>query len=336
MNADVSWASAVASDESAGCRSTRRWSRKGEGRSPQHHYSCLSFEQLAAIPVASVAATDCFLLLWIPLRSVFLVEPLMRAWGFAFSGAGFTWVKQNRSGVGWFMGGGYGTRHNVEICWLGRRGMPRRKSAGVRELIIAPVREHSRKPDEIYARIEAHGKDLIRVVARQQWPGWTCVGDEVGNFSGRRHDLRLSAHQRCLPARSTVRAAPSVLACAALRQAVEPVKRTEQVTRRRDGDESAARSRKLSFNDIATVIERATVQRRGYAATPLNKGEFERGQSRNCRAENQAARSSSTATAVRAGTTIAVFCQRQCRAAAQPDWERGIHRNDIAGKVLGR
>ena len=37
-----------------------------------------------------VAAPDCFLLLWIPLRSVFLVEPLMRAWGFAFSGAGFT------------------------------------------------------------------------------------------------------------------------------------------------------------------------------------------------------------------------------------------------------
>jgi hypothetical protein len=26
------------------------WSRKGEGRSPQHHYTCLSFEQLAAIP----------------------------------------------------------------------------------------------------------------------------------------------------------------------------------------------------------------------------------------------------------------------------------------------
>lgn len=56
------------------------WSRKGEGRSPQHHYSCLSFEQLAAIPVASVAAPDCSLFLWIPLRSVFLVEPIMRAW----------------------------------------------------------------------------------------------------------------------------------------------------------------------------------------------------------------------------------------------------------------
>jgi N6-adenosine-specific RNA methylase IME4 len=157
------------------------WSRKGEGRSPQHHYGCLSFEQLAAIPVAR--APDCFLLLWIPLRSVFLVEPLMGDWRFAFSGVGFSWVKQNRSGVGWFMGGGYGTRHNAEICRLGRRGSPQRKSAGVRELIIAPVREHSRKPDEVYSRVEAlsHGP-YVELFARQQWPGWTCVGDEIGKF----------------------------------------------------------------------------------------------------------------------------------------------------------
>ena len=107
----------------------------------------------------------------------------MQAWGFAFSGAAFAWVKQNRSSPGWFMGGGYGTRHNVEICWLGRRGSPRRKSAGVRELIIAPVREHSRKPDEIYRRVEALSDGpFLEIFARQQWPGWTCVGDELGNF----------------------------------------------------------------------------------------------------------------------------------------------------------
>jgi N6-adenosine-specific RNA methylase IME4 len=53
------------------------------------------------------AAKNCFLFLWVPLRSVFLVEPLMRAWGFRFSGAAFAWVKQNPSGVGWFMGCGH-------------------------------------------------------------------------------------------------------------------------------------------------------------------------------------------------------------------------------------
>ncbi|MGE5219285.1 MAG: MT-A70 family methyltransferase [Chloroflexota bacterium] len=159
------------------------WSRKGEGRSPQHHYACLSFEQLTVISMIDITAPHCFLFLWVPLRSVFLVEPLMRAWGFTFSGAGFVWAKQNRSGVGWFMGGGYGTRHNVEVCWLGRRGSPRRKSAGVRELIVAPRREHSRKPDEVYRRIESFCEGpYVELFARQQWPGWTCVGDELSKF----------------------------------------------------------------------------------------------------------------------------------------------------------
>jgi N6-adenosine-specific RNA methylase IME4 len=159
------------------------WSRKGEGRTPQHHYKCEAFDKLAAIPVASVAARDCFLFLWVPLRSVFLDEPLMRAWGFVFSGSAFTWAKQNRSGAGWFMGGGYGTRKNAEVCWLGRRGKPQRKSAGVRELIVAPRREHSRKPDEVYSRIEAFcDGPYLELYARQRWPGWVCVGDEVGKF----------------------------------------------------------------------------------------------------------------------------------------------------------
>jgi N6-adenosine-specific RNA methylase IME4 len=162
----------------------RTWSHKGEGRSPQHHYACQAFEQLAAMPINNSAAQHCFLFLWVPLRSVFLVEPLMQAWGFTFSGAAFAWVKQNRRGVGWFMGGGYGTRHNIEVCWLGRRGSPQRKSKAVRELIIAPVRQHSRKPDEVYSRIETFcAGPYAELFARQQWPGRTCIGDEFEKFS---------------------------------------------------------------------------------------------------------------------------------------------------------
>ena len=158
-------------------------SPKGEGRSPQHHYACLSFDELATLPVAGVAAADCFLFLWIPLRSVFLVKPLMRAWGFAFSGSAFVWAKQNKRKPGWFMGGGYGTRHNAEVCWLGRRGSPKRLSNGVRELIVAPRREHSRKPDEVYACVEALcAGPYAEIFARQRWPNWVSVGDEVDRF----------------------------------------------------------------------------------------------------------------------------------------------------------
>ena len=87
------------------------------------------------------------------------------------------------------MGNGYGTRHNAEICWLGRRGKPQRKSKGVRELIVAPIREHSRKPDEVYQRIETLcAGPYVELFARQQWPGWICVGDQVEKFSARHHE----------------------------------------------------------------------------------------------------------------------------------------------------
>jgi N6-adenosine-specific RNA methylase IME4 len=82
------------------------------------------------------------------------------------------------------MGTGFSTRHNTEICWLGRRGQPKRKSAGVRELVVSPVRGHSRKPDEVYKRIEALcDGPYVELFARQRWPGWVSWGDQVDMFS---------------------------------------------------------------------------------------------------------------------------------------------------------
>jgi N6-adenosine-specific RNA methylase IME4 len=162
----------------------KAYSAKGEGpRAPQSHYRCDPFEELCALPIADFGTKDCFLFLWVPLRSVYLVEPLMTAWGFEFSGSAFVWAKLNKSGAGWFMGNGYGTRHNAEICWLGRRGQPKRRSMSVRELIVAPRREHSRKPDEIYQRIEVlSAGPYLELFARQRWLGWTSCGDEAGRF----------------------------------------------------------------------------------------------------------------------------------------------------------
>jgi N6-adenosine-specific RNA methylase IME4 len=119
------------------------------------------------------------------LTSVYLVKPVMEAWGFKFSGSAFAWAKLNKKSPSWFMGNGYGTRHNIEICWLGRRGQPKRLSKGVRELIVAPIREHSRKPDEQYERIaQMCGGPRVELFARQRWPGWCSWGDQVDQFGG--------------------------------------------------------------------------------------------------------------------------------------------------------
>jgi len=57
-------------------------------------------------------------------------------------------------------------------------------NADVRQAIIAPKREHSRKPDDIHDRIERLvGGPYLELFARQSRPGWDCWGNEVDKFA---------------------------------------------------------------------------------------------------------------------------------------------------------
>jgi N6-adenosine-specific RNA methylase IME4 len=78
------------------------------------------------------------------------------------------------------MGQGYWTRANPEDCWLATRGHPKRLHADVRQFITAPVAEHSRKPDEIYERIERLvDGPYLELYARRDRPGWMTWGNEL-------------------------------------------------------------------------------------------------------------------------------------------------------------
>jgi N6-adenosine-specific RNA methylase IME4 len=78
------------------------------------------------------------------------------------------------------MGMGYWTRANTEPCLLATRGKPKRLDAGVRQGIIAPRQEHSRKPDEIHDRIERLvAGPYLELFARRPRAGWTVWGNEV-------------------------------------------------------------------------------------------------------------------------------------------------------------
>ena len=85
----------------------------------------------------------------------------------------------------WHMGMGYSSRANTEDCWLGTTGNPKRLDAGVRELIIAPRREHSRKPDEFFPRAERlFAGPRIELFSREPRPGWDTWGNEARKFEG--------------------------------------------------------------------------------------------------------------------------------------------------------
>ena len=51
----------------------------------------------------------------------------------------------------------------------------------VSQIIIAPREAHSRKPVEVYERIEAMYPDLTKaeLFARQVRPGWQAIGNEI-------------------------------------------------------------------------------------------------------------------------------------------------------------
>ena len=137
------------------------YSRKGKGRSAEAYYDCMSLDAIKALPVAEWAANDCVLLLWTTDPLLPTAFDVIRAWGFTYKTVGFYWAKLNKSAdptiysdSSFFGGLGFWTRANPEICLLATRGHPRRRRADVRKLIVSPRREHSRKPDEIYDRIE--------------------------------------------------------------------------------------------------------------------------------------------------------------------------------------
>jgi len=83
------------------------------------------------------------------------------------------------------MGLGNWTRANAEICLLGFKGKMNRKSNKVRQVILSPLREHSRKPDEIRERIVELLGDMPRIelFARQTVKGWDCWGNETKKFN---------------------------------------------------------------------------------------------------------------------------------------------------------
>jgi N6-adenosine-specific RNA methylase IME4 len=167
------------------------WSHKGQGRSGEAHYSTMDHEDLENMSVASLAATDCVLFMWIVQTQIPQAIRLIETWGFTFKSVAFAWIKG--SGLPMFpddvvnqMGMGKWTRAEFEQCILSTRGHPKRLNADVRQVIVERRREHSRKPDGIHERIERLvAGPYLELFARQSRPGWTTWGNERTKFDSK-------------------------------------------------------------------------------------------------------------------------------------------------------
>ena len=150
----------------------------GGSRSPS--YPLMPMDQLTALPVSDLAADNSCCFMWVIMPRITDGIVVLEAWGFRYVTVAFTWVKTNLKADSYFVGLGQWTRSNAEICLLGVRGHPQRKRRDVRQLIVAHRREHSRKPDEQYDRIEALvDGPYLELFARHTHHGWDAWGNEV-------------------------------------------------------------------------------------------------------------------------------------------------------------
>ena len=159
-----------------------QYSDKGCNGNAAGHYPTMPFSEMCRLPVSSIAAKDCVLFLWATYPMMREALSLIDAWGFTYKSIAFQWVKQNRSGNGYFFGLGRWTRGNTEPCLIAIRGKPQRVSNSVSQLVISPIREHSRKPAEVRDRIvELMGVNApkIELFAREMAPNWDCWGNEI-------------------------------------------------------------------------------------------------------------------------------------------------------------
>lgn len=168
----------------------KTWTNAPNARGPQNHYGTMEMPDIASLPVGDLAADDCVLFMWTCWPVLQAAFPVIEAWGFTYKTCAFSWTKADARQIDMFrddadvqVGLGYWTRANTEPCLLATRGKPKRNAMDVRQAIISPRRQHSRKPDCVHERIERLvDGPYLELFARQKRPNWTAWGNETDKF----------------------------------------------------------------------------------------------------------------------------------------------------------
>lgn len=163
-----------------------RFSNRTGKIAPEHarlsRYETMSVDEIGALPISEIVADAAHLYLWVP--NALLPEGLqvLRAWGFAYK-TNIVWHKIRQDGGSDGRGVGFYFRNVTEMVLFGTRGKNVRTLAPARRqvnLTASQKREHSRKPDELYAIIEnCSPGPYLELFARGIRDHWLCWGKEA-------------------------------------------------------------------------------------------------------------------------------------------------------------
>ena len=157
------------------------YSKKGEEKSAQAQYKCMSMDAIRALPVAGLGKPDALFLLWATAPLLDQCIDTGKAWGLTYKSM-TNWRKITKHGKVGF-GTGFVFRCASEPLLAFTRGNPK-TTRSTRTVFDGRVREHSRKPEEAYEMAEKlmPGARRADVFSRQKRPGWENFGDEADKF----------------------------------------------------------------------------------------------------------------------------------------------------------
>jgi N6-adenosine-specific RNA methylase IME4 len=151
--------------------------------STKTHYQGMELEDIKSLPVPDISADNCVLFIWVTFPMLVEGLEVIESWGFKYRTLGFSWIKLNQQDSKPFIGTGYYTRANCEVCLIATKGQVAKlvKDHSVSSVIMTKITDHSSKPYQVRDNIVKLFGDLPRIelFARDKISGWDQWGNEV-------------------------------------------------------------------------------------------------------------------------------------------------------------
>lgn len=156
---------------------------------PEHkrlsRYATMTLDDIIALPIAQLTQETAHLYLWVPNALLPQGIETLQAWGFVYK-SNLVWHKVRKDGGPDGRGVGFYFRNVTELVLFGVRGKNARTlAAGRRQVnfLATRKREHSRKPDEFYAIVQACSPGpYLELFARGPRDGWDVWGDQAQGY----------------------------------------------------------------------------------------------------------------------------------------------------------
>lgn len=167
------------------------WGAQDKWTAAAKFYPTVDDASLRAMPLKGLLARRAVVFMWATAPRLDSAIDCLRAWGLHYRGIAFVWVKTRADGQPI---GAQGIRPSIVkptaefviAASTVAKGRPLPLAdEGVRNVVMAPRRDHSRKPAEVMDAIDRMYPDArkLELFARARRPGWDAWGNETDRFT---------------------------------------------------------------------------------------------------------------------------------------------------------